>query len=352
MIIEDQSGRIKIMKNDIMDPANFVTGAVVAIKGRITTNGLFEGSDFTFPGLPSIESMPEQYNDLVTNIEESKGAAPLFENLEQREFVAIFSGIEFGNSQEKATIELLARWILGQYGSPDERLLSSRISRIVMGGNNIGEEQDIDEVIKGSFRTHEINEKVYGNLSHAIEQFESFLVEISKHCNVDVMPGENDISGSFLPQQPLNIALFPELLKCDNILFCTNPHKFSINGLNFLGTSGQNVDDISRFRSMKDKREVDILYETLEMRHIAPTCPDTLRSYPFESEDPLIIREPYNVYFSCNSNEYGTILEKQMDGIMRFFTVPSFTQTKSVVLLDLGSLDTYTFKLNIDEVKK
>ena len=49
---------------------------------------------------------------------------------------------------------------------------------------------------------------------------------------------------------------------------------------------------------MEDIREVDVLYQTLEMRHIAPTCPDTLRSYPFENEDPLIIREGHNVYFS------------------------------------------------------
>lgn len=121
------------------------------------------------------------------------------------------------------------------------------------------------------------------------------------------MPGENDISGAFMPQQPLNKMMFPKLLENQQVHFCTNPHKFSLNGLMFLGTSGQNIKDICRFKSMDGKSEVDVLYETLEMRHLAPTCPDTLRSYPFESEDPLIIREGLNVYFSCDATEYGTM---------------------------------------------
>jgi DNA polymerase delta subunit 2 len=112
------------------------------------------------------------------------------------------------------------------------------------------------------------------------------------------MPSDNDISGSFLPQHPMNVAMLPALLKNENIVFCTNPHKFSMNGLNFLGTSGQNIEDICRFTDMSNRKEIDVLYETLQMRHLAPTCPDTLRCYPFEKDDPLIIREPQNVYFS------------------------------------------------------
>jgi len=343
---------MKILKNDIIDPGNFVTGTVLALKGRINSNGFFETSDYTYPGVPSIPSMPDQYKNLVT-IEESKEVKPLFEDLESREFVVFTSGIEFGNPTEKATTELFTRWMLGQYGTADERLLSSRVSRVVVGGNTIGEESDIDEVMKGSYRTHEINERVYCNLSSAIEQFESFVTKLTQNCDVDVMPGENDVSGSFMPQQPLNVALFPKLLssslKHNSLIFSTNPHKFSLNGLKFLGSSGQNIEDICRFRDMSSKSELDILYETLQLRHIAPTCPDTLRSYPFENEDPLIIRDAPNVYFSCNAKEYSSMLETQLNGLMRIFTVPSFTKTKEVVLLDLGSLDTYSYKIQIDE---
>ena len=42
----------------------------------------------------------------------------------------------------------------------------------------------------------------------------------------------------------------------------------------FLGTSGQNVDDIYKFCTLSDRLE--ILHRTLEWSHMAPTAPDTL----------------------------------------------------------------------------
>jgi DNA polymerase delta subunit 2 len=177
LLLEDTSGRIKILRNEVIDPANFVTGVAIALRGKMNPNGFFETSEYTYPGIPSIECMPKGYEKLVTR-EDSKEPMPIFEDLEDREFVAFVSGLEFGNKTEKMTIELLAKWILGHYGTPDERMLSSKVSRIIIGGNSIGEEADIDEVIKGSFRTHDINEKVYANISHSIEQFESFLEKI------------------------------------------------------------------------------------------------------------------------------------------------------------------------------
>ena len=42
----------------------------------------------------------------------------------------------------------------------------------------------------------------------------------------------------------------------------------------FLGTSGQNVCDIKRYSSMDD--HLEILENTLRLRHLAPTAPDTL----------------------------------------------------------------------------
>lgn len=177
MLLEDTSGRIKILKNDVVDPANFVTGAAIALKGKMDSNGFFQTTEFTYPGVPSIEAMPKGYHKLVT-MEDRKEPIPIYEDLDNREFVAFISGLEFGNKSEKMSIELLTSWILGQYGTSDERVLSSKVSRIIIGGNCIGDESDIDEVVKGSFRTHDINERVYSSISHSFEQFESFLEKI------------------------------------------------------------------------------------------------------------------------------------------------------------------------------
>lgn len=97
---------------------------------------------------------------------------------------------------------------------------------------------------------------------------------------------------------------------------------------------------------MEGLKEIDILLETLEMRHLAPTCPDTLRSYPFEKEDPLVIENAPNVYFSCNAKEYNSQLIKQLEGVIRLFTVPTFSSAKEVVLLDIQTLETYSYRLD------
>lgn len=42
----------------------------------------------------------------------------------------------------------------------------------------------------------------------------------------------------------------------------------------FLGTSGQNIDDLSKYSEAEDKLE--FLERTLRWRHLAPTAPNTL----------------------------------------------------------------------------
>lgn len=47
----------------------------------------------------------------------------------------------------------------------------------------------------------------------------------------------------------------------------------------FLGTSGQNIDDLEKYSEAKDK--LDFMERTLRWRHIAPTAPNTLgNTYP------------------------------------------------------------------------
>lgn len=42
----------------------------------------------------------------------------------------------------------------------------------------------------------------------------------------------------------------------------------------FLGTSGQNIDDLDKYSEAKDK--LQFMERTLRWRHLAPTAPNTL----------------------------------------------------------------------------
>lgn len=70
------------------------------------------------------------------------------------------------------------------------------------------------------------------------------LTQLAAGLPVDVMPGEGDPASAALPQQPLHRCLFPGASTFATFTPVTNPHEFSADGVAFLGTSGQNVDDV------------------------------------------------------------------------------------------------------------
>ena len=66
-----------------------------------------------------------------------------------------------------------------------------------------------------------------------------------------------------------------------------------MDDLTFLGTSGQNIRDMMLNSHHIDQddgsRCMRAIKQTLEMRHLCPTAPDTLRVYPFKDSDPFVI---------------------------------------------------------------
>lgn len=84
----------------------------------------------------------------------------------------------------------------------------------------------------------------------------------------------------------------------------TNPHEFQIDGFTFLGTSGQNVEDVYKYSSREDR--LVILESILDWGHLVPTAPDTLSSYPFAMDDPFLLDEPPHVLFAGNQPTFQT----------------------------------------------
>ncbi|MBA0601325.1 hypothetical protein Gorai_004505, partial [Gossypium raimondii] len=124
---------------------------------------------------------------------------------------------------------------------------------------------------------------------------------------------------------PLNRCLFPGSTTYNTFKSCTNPHCFELDSIRFLGTSGQNIDDLTKYSEAKDK--LDFLERTLRWRHLAPTAPNTLGCYPFTDRDPFLIDSCPDVYFVG--------LEGQL---VRLICIPRFCETGVAVVVSVFHL--------------
>lgn len=84
------------------------------------------------------------------------------------------------------------------------------------------------------------------------------------------------------------------------------------------------MDDIYSYSKISEN-SVDLVKKTLEMRHICPTAPDTLRSFPFVESDPFIIDKAPHVYFAGNQKKYESeIIKDNMGQVSHLLSIPSF----------------------------
>ena len=155
-----------------------------------------------------------------------------------------------------------------------------------------------------------------------------------------------------------------------------------MEGLTFLGTSGQNIRDImlnSDDHSEhldEGQRCLNHIKRTMEMRHLMPTAPDTLRVYPFQESDPFVVSPVNNnlnmgeeedqveeeskslytqvphVYFVGNMEAYKEeLITNPADAkqSLKVISLPTFSKTHSIVLLDMQTLESYEVAFDLSE---
>lgn len=131
--------------------------------------------------------------------------------------------------------------------------------------------------------------------------------------------------------------MLPQARQYETARGVTNPYQVSLDGVVLLGTSGEPISDIERYVATEDRLE--LLISTLVWRHLAPTAPDTLPCYPYDDRDPFVMQALPHVYFAGNQPSFATALVDSADGRRtRVITLPSFSDTGELVLLDLATL--------------
>ncbi|PIN03618.1 DNA polymerase delta, regulatory subunit 55 [Handroanthus impetiginosus] len=313
LVLEDESGRV-MLRGDHLLPSVCVTGMVVALHGKETGAGDFLVEDILEAGLPHQIELPLDHGE--------------------DKFVVFISGLSIGSSSANPLhFQLFVDHITGHLGDEKEQGIAAQIVQVVIAGNSV-------EFSRGIFNGQNLGSKDQSRLSEPIKELDILLTQIAAGIPLDIMPGATDPANFALPQQPLHRCLFPGSAAYNTFRSCTNPHSFELDNVRFLGTSGQNIDDLAKYSDAENKLE--FLERTLRWRHLAPTAPNTLGCYPFTDRDPFFIEKCPHVYFVGNQDKYETSLMKGSDGqVVRLICIPRFAETGTAVMLNLRNLECY-----------
>ena len=326
---------------------SLIQGETYKIESRFSnTGGLHSGSSVLMSGVTvgrveDVRMEPSDFSAIVTmkitsalHLPTDTMASIKTAGLIGDKYVALLSGLSVGDPNSKGlTLQLALDWLSGNLSSGGDRDLASRVVRCIIAGNLVS-------VLDAP--TGNVAAKDAHKLTGALREVDAFLCQLASALPVDVMPGRDDPSSVALPQHPLHRCLLPESCRYEATLHRVyNPHECDIDGIRFLGTSGQNVDDLWRCCATEDR--LALLEASLRWGHMVPTAPDTLSCHPYNNSDPFVIYSQPHVYFAGNQAAYGTALvqapcEGGGTATTRLVLVPSFTATGTLVLVNLTTL--------------
>ncbi|CDH10807.1 probable DNA polymerase delta small subunit [Zygosaccharomyces bailii ISA1307] len=329
IMLEDESGRV-LLVGDYIKKTPFVTGTVIGVLGMEAEAGTFQVLDICYP-----TPLPQ---------------APFPKAVQNNVKIALISGLGIDTTSpgRLLRVQLLQDLLLGRMSIGEQ---ISNIGKLVILGNSVDAA---------------VGEDGPGVMINCLEEFGKFLNNVLQSIPVDLMPGPKDPSDKSLPQQPLHKALFKDSLtpyfqeaNKKILKMVTNPYKFNIEGLDILAVAGQNIDDICKYvipyqtnghdYKMEDtvNHRLDLMECTIRWQTLAPTAPDTLWTYPYKEDDPFILNEWPHVYIAGNQPNFGTRDLNMKGKKVKLISLPEFSSTGSITLLDLKTLDTDIINIEI-----
>ncbi|RYO88529.1 hypothetical protein DL766_001567 [Monosporascus sp. MC13-8B] len=357
--LEDESGRIRLV-GDALKSVFLVTGCIIAVMGTENANGELEVIDLKLPDLPP---QPERWS--LSKPPATNGAGKAKKEDEDEEMtdsqargsggkIAIVSGLSFSGHDASHALELslLLEYLLGETLDPAAQQEISQISRLIIAGNSIVlEERPMAEDQKKTHKKYGYDSSSYNALPSQL--LDEFLSALLPTMPVTLLPGAQDPANASYPQQPIHSAMFPNSRQYtvaptsseagwfDTV---TNPWEGELDGWRVLGTGGQNVEDVFKYVDSDDR--LGMMEAMCRWRCCAPTAPDTLWSYPFQDDDPFVMENCPHLYFVGCQPEFGTKVVYGPQGqSVRLITVPSFSATKEIVLVDSETLEVTKVKI-------
>lgn len=285
MYIEDCSGKVPISFTAGFNKLSiFCTGTVLGFIGSKNEKNIFICSDVVFP------KPINQFED--ANSQKSKM-------------------VKLQDAPESASIMFISNLLLNQSNFEKTKVLvdyfAEKTSKIVIFGDilvNSGSEYDFSDfnyIFSGVFKEADTKK-------------------------VLLIPGPNDPTTKLLPQEPFHPLFFDRSLF--NVLERL-PHPASqvIFGKKFVFINQQIIKDLKRYCA-RNEDDLEILEQLVQIRQLAPNCPDTLGSVPFFGVDPFLLNDcDYLILGSCSK------FQKKQFKSTQLVCIPDFASTKSAVIL-------------------
>ncbi|XP_063382533.1 DNA polymerase delta subunit 2 [Cydia fagiglandana] len=312
VVLEDELQRIKLV-GDCIDVHQVVTGVVCAVLGAEDEDGIFTIKDICWAGCNIQKPLPK---------------------LDSDKYIVLTSGLNMaGNSPEHLfSLHLLVEWISGMSGTAQYQEQLSKIVRVVVAGGLFVSQSSETTVTES-------------NVISSVESVDGFCAAVSAVAPLDLMPGCKDPAGVMLPQKPFHYCLFPKAMEYKSFNRVSNPYECDVAGFLCLGSSGEPVKDMMRYSKLDGPLEV--MRKTLQWRHMAPTCPDTVPCTPCVDTDPFTIYNCPAIYFTGNCNEFATDLYEGENGQhVRLVCIPDFSLTKTVAVVNLANLECYSMSFS------
>ncbi|CAD8191887.1 unnamed protein product [Paramecium pentaurelia] len=331
--LEDKSGRIKLeftncqlnLPNNTsktIKVEDLITGIVVMIEGQIVGNNIVNVQCINLP-------------DFID--------PPIYKPLNQTTYVCLMSGLNYDLENNTTKLRHLIQYLQGNlyFGYGNE--VSSNISLIIIAGNLYGKQRDAKSCLTGSIKQLQDFKQLYNQLQENIKGVDELLNELANIIPVAIMPGQNEPVSQMFPQSPLQRAHFGESFENNTkIKFLTNPSEFNLGNIHFVGTSGQNIQDIKKQQNIKDQQDIDLIEMNLFYGHLAPTLHDTLIQQQQFTNDPFIIEQLPNIYFVGNMKKFGT---KRLSNNLRIISIPQFSESGIICLVNLSTFECFSFEI-------
>lgn len=353
MMLEDESGRLRVTGDSLN--STYVTGCVLAALGTEQADGTFQVIATQYADLPRQPQRWERDDAALTLAKKPKPKR------EKAGKLAIISGLGItGTDDDELTLDLLLEYLTGEATGPPTQAAASSISRLIIAGDSLSQASPI--LSREDFAERKSKKHAYGydassyNASPA-ERLDEFLSDLLPSLPITLLPGANDPANVALPQQPLHPALFPKSrlyaeppAKTNETIHgldtVTNPWDGDIEGYRVLGTGGQTVADLLKY--VDDVDALEVMEMMLRWRCIAPTAPDTLWCYPFQDDDPLLVKECPHVYFAGCQDRFGKkIVEGPAGQQVLLISVPRFRESGQIVLLDLETNEVEVVEIGV-----